>query len=129
MPLRRPAPQRSERRLGKQRGISLFGLLFWAVLLAFVGVVAAKTFPTVLEYYTVKRVIHKIALDNPGTVPAVRAEFDKAKQVEYSLNSISSADLVVTKDNDKLVISFAYDRQIDLFGPVFLLIKYEGNSN
>ena len=129
MPLRRPASPRSERRLGKQRGISLFGLLFWAVLLAFVGVVAAKTFPTVLEYYTIKRVIHKIAQDNPGTVPAVRAEFDKAKLVEYSLTSISSADLVVTKENEKLVISFAYDRQIDLFGPVYLLIKYEGNSN
>ena len=129
MPLRSPASPRSERRIGKQRGISLFGLLFWAVLLAFVGVVAAKTFPTVLEYYTIKRVIHKIAVDNPGTVPAVRAEFDKAKQVEYSLTSISSADLVITKDNDKLVISFAYDRQIDLFGPVYLLIKYEGNSN
>ncbi|MBV8504032.1 MAG: DUF4845 domain-containing protein [Paucibacter sp.] len=129
MPIRQPAVQCSERRLGKQRGVSLFGLLFWAILLAFVGVVAAKTFPTVLEYVTIKRVIHKIALDNPGTVPAVRAEFEKARQVEYSISSIASEDLVVTKENDKLVISFAYDRQIELFGPVFLLIKYEGNSN
>ena len=129
MTLRRPHMQCSERRLSKQRGISLFGLLFWAVLLSFVGVVLAKTFPTVLEYITIKRVIHKIAMDNPGTVPAVRAEFDKARQVEYGMTSISSGDLVVTKDNDKLVISFAYDKQVELFGPVNLLIKYEGNSN
>ena len=131
MSLRRPHLQCSERRLNRpqQRGISLIGLLFWAVLLSFVGVVAAKTFPTVLEYITIKRVIHKIALDNPGTVPAVRAEFDKARQVEYGITSISSGDLVVTKDNDKLVISFAYDKQVELFGPVNLLIKYEGNSN
>ena len=133
MSLRRPASPisqySSERRLGRQRGVSLFGLLFWAVLLSFVGVVLAKTFPTVLEYITIKRVIHKIALDNPGTVPAVRAEFDKARQVEYSIASISSGDLVVTKDNDKLVISFAYDKQIELAGPVNLLIKYEGDSN
>ncbi len=130
MSLRRPQLQcSSERRLNRQRGVSLIGLLFWAVLLSFVGVVAAKTFPTVLEYITIKRVIHKIALDNPGTVPAVRAEFDKARQVEYGITSISSGDLVVTKDNDKLVISFAYDKQVELFGPVNLLIKYEGNSN
>lgn len=129
MPLRRTVPLRRDRRPGKQRGISLFGLLFWAVLLSFVGVVAAKTFPTVLEYYTIKRVIHKIAQDNPGTVPAVRAEYDKARQVEYGIESVSSGDLVVTKDNDKLVISFAYDKQIELAGPVNLLIKYEGNSN
>ncbi len=126
---RRPASLRSERRPGRQRGISLFGLLFWAVLLSFVGVVAAKVFPTVLEYTTVKRIVHKIAQDNPATVPAVRAEFDKAKQVEYGIESVGSQDLVVTKDNEKLVISFAYDKQIELFGPVYLLIKYEGNSN
>jgi len=113
----------------RQRGISLIGLLFWGVVIAFVGVVAAKTFPTVLEYYTIKRVINRIVVSNPSTVPAVRAEFDRAKQVEYSIESISSADLVVTKDNEKLRISFAYDKQIELGGPVYLLIKYQGQSD
>ena len=81
------------------------------------------------EYYTIKRVVNRIVADNPSTVPAVRAEFDRAKQVEYSIESVSSSDLVVTKDNDKLQISFAYDKQIPLAGPVYLLIKYEGRSN
>ena len=122
--------RRVEHGARKQRGISLIGLLFWAVVLAFVGVTVAKVMPTVLEYITIKRVIHRIAQENPATVPAVRAEFDKAKTIEYSINSIGSQDLVVTKDNnDKLVISFAYDKQVEMFSPVFLLIKYEGNSN
>jgi hypothetical protein len=88
----------------------------------------ARVFPTVLEYYTIKRVIDRIAVANPATVPAVRAEFERAKQVEYSITSISAQDLVISKDNDKLKISFAYDKQVDLAGPVFLLIKYEGQS-
>ena len=121
--------QTTGNRKTKQGGISLVGLLFWGVVLAFGGVVAAKVFPTVLEYYTIKRVINRIVVSNPATVPAVRAEFDRAKQIEYSINSISSGDLVITKDNDKLQISFAYDKQIDLAGPVYLLIKYEGQSN
>jgi hypothetical protein len=112
-----------------QGGISLVGLLFWGVLIAFGGVVAAKTFPTVLEYYTIKRVINRIVLSNPGTVPAVRAEFDRAKEVEYSIASISSGDLVITKENEKLKISFAYDKEIPVAGPVYLLIKYEGQSD
>ena len=115
--------------LRKQRGVSLFGLLFWAIVLAFAGVTAAKVFPTVLEFITIKRIIHKIALDNPSTVPAARAEYEKAVTTQYSIDSITSQDLVVTKDNDKLVISFAYDKQVELFSPVFLLIKYQGNSN
>ena len=112
----------------RQRGISLFGLLFWGVLIAFTGVVLARVFPTVLEYYTIKRVVDRIAIANPATVPAVRAEFERSVQVEFSITSISAQDLVISKDNDKLQIAFAYDKQIDLAGPVFLLIKYEGKS-
>lgn len=112
----------------KQRGVSLFGLLFWGVLLAFVGVLGARVFPTVLEYYTIKRVINHIAATNPPTVPAVRADFEKAKSVEYSITSITGQDLVISKDNDKLVISFAYEKQVEMGGPVFLLLKYEGSS-
>ena len=118
---------RSSRR--RQGGISLVGLLFWAIVLAFAGLIVARVAPTLIEYYTLKRVISKIVADNPGTVPAVRADFDRARQVEYSIESINSQDLVVTKDNDQLVISFAYDKQVALFGPVSLLIHYEASTH
>ncbi len=119
----------SRNRKVHQGGISLVGLLFWGVVIACTFVVAAKVFPTVLEYYTIKKVIDRIVVNNPSTVPAVRAEFERSKQIEYSIVSLTAADLVITKENEKLRISFAYDKQIDLVGPVFLLIKYEGQSN
>ncbi|MCV2423077.1 DUF4845 domain-containing protein [Paucibacter sp. DJ2R-2] len=119
---------RDQRLQRGQRGVSLFGLLFWAVVLAFGGVVVARVIPTVLEFYTIQRVVDRIAASNPSTVPAVRAAFETAQQVEYSMVSIRSQDLVVSKENDKLQISFAYDKQVDLAGPVYLLIKYEGKS-
>ncbi|MEJ6005794.1 DUF4845 domain-containing protein [Paucibacter sp. AS339] len=112
----------------QQRGVSLLGLLFWGVVVAFAGVVAARVLPTVLEFYTIQRVVDRIAASNPATVPAVRADFERAQQVEYSMVSVAPKDLVVTKENDKLQISFAYDKQIELGGPVFLLIKYAGRS-
>jgi hypothetical protein len=34
----------------------------------------------------------------------------------------------VTKENDKLVVRFAYDKEVELFEPVFLLIKYRGEG-
>ncbi|MBL8278888.1 MAG: DUF4845 domain-containing protein [Pelomonas sp.] len=113
----------------RQRGLTLIGLLFWGGIVAVTAVVGMKVFPTVLEYYTVQRVVDRIAASNPPTVPAVRQDFDKAIQVEYSIQSIKSGDLVVTKDgNDKVVIEFAWDKEIDLFGPVYLMIKYRGKS-
>jgi len=127
-------PQMSRRRLmpsshHRQRGLSLIGLLFWGGVLAVVAVVGMKVFPTVLEYYTVKRVVNRIVAGNPSTVPQVRQEFDRATAIEYSIQSLKGSDLVVTKDgNDKVVIEFGWDKEIEVFGPVFLLIKYRGKS-
>ncbi|PZP27809.1 MAG: DUF4845 domain-containing protein [Roseateles depolymerans] len=122
----------SYRHLGSsrgQRGITLLGLLFWGVVIAASAVVLMKVFPTVLEYYTVQKIVDRIAASNPPTVPAARAEFDRSVQVEYSIQSLKSSDLQISKDgNDKVVIEFAYDKEIDLFGPVYLLIKYRGHS-
>jgi hypothetical protein len=61
-------------------------------------------------------------------VAEVRKAFDKQKDIEYSIDSISGKDLEVTKENDRLVIRFAYDKEVPLVEPVFLLIKYQGQS-
>ena len=41
---------------------------------------------------------------------------------------ISGKDLAITKENDRVVIGFAYNKEVPIAGPVFLLIKYEGRS-
>ena len=45
-----------------------------------------------------------------------------------SISSISGRDLSITKENDQVVIGFAYDKEIPVMGPVYILIKYEGRS-
>lgn len=122
----RPRPPRPPRRA--QRGISLFGLLFWAIVIGFVGYIAVVVFPTVNEYFTIKRAVDKIAAEAPATVPEVRSAFERQRAIEYSISSISGQDLDITKENDRLVISFAYEKEIPIAGPVYLLLKYEGSS-
>jgi hypothetical protein len=87
-----------------------------------------RVLPTLNEYFTIQRAIKKIAADSPSTVPEVRSAFEKQKDIEYSITSISAKDLVVTKENDKVVIKFAYDKEVEIVKPVYLLIKYEGGS-
>jgi len=111
-----------------QRGISLLGLLFWAVLIGFVAVVGLKTFPSVNEYLTIQRSVNQIAKTSAASVPEIRIAFDKQKEIEYSITSISGKDLEITKENDKVVIGFSYDKEVPLYGPVSLLIHYQGRS-
>jgi hypothetical protein len=112
----------------RQRGVTLFGLLFWAVLIGMVALVGMRVLPTMNEYFTILRAVNKAAKEGGSTVPEIRAAFEKQKEIEYSISSIGGKDLSITKENDKVVVSFAYDKEIELVTPVYLLIKYEGRS-
>ena len=112
----------------RQRGVTLFGLMFWAILIGITALVVMRVLPTVNEYYTIQRAVDKIAKEGGTTVPEIRAAFEKQKQIEYSISSISGKDLQITKENEQVVVSFAYDKEIELMPPVYLLIKYEGRS-
>jgi len=111
-----------------QRGMTLFGLMFWGLLVGFVGYLLVRTLPTVNEYLTIQRTVEQVARLQPATVAEARQAFDKQKDVEFSISSVSGKDITVTKENDKVVIGFAYDKLVPIYGPVFILIKYEGRS-
>jgi hypothetical protein len=113
---------------GAQRGVSLFGLLFWAIVIGFVALVGMRVIPAVGEYFTIQRAVNKAMVEGGNTVPGIRAAFERQKEVEYSIKSIDGKDLDITKENDRVVIHFAYEKEIEVAGPVFLLIKFEGRS-
>ena len=112
----------------QQRGLTLFGLMFWALLIGFAAYVLVRVLPTINEYTTIQRAVEKIAATQPATVAEARQAFDRQRDLEYSISAITSKDLQVTKENDKVVIAFAYDKEIPIYGPVYILIKYEGRS-
>jgi hypothetical protein len=113
---------------GRQRGVTLFGLLFWALLIGFGAYLVLRVFPTVNEFLTIRSAVQKIAAQQPSTVAEVRTAFDRQKDIEYSITSISGKDLLITKEDDRVVVAFAYDKLIPIYGPVYLLVKYEGRS-
>ena len=115
-------------RRGRQRGITLFGLMIWAIVIGFGALLAMRVLPTVNEYFTILRAVNKVAKEGGSTVPEIRTAFQRTKDIEYSITSIGPEDLKITKENDKVVVSFAYDKEIELMAPVYLLIKYEGRS-
>lgn len=109
----------------RQRGISFLGMLFVGGVLAVTGVVLMQVAPTLIEYQAVTKAANK-AKDG-GSVAEVRSLFDKAAQID-DIKSISGKDLDVTKEGDKVVVHFAYEREVHLAGPAWLTLKYTGRS-
>jgi hypothetical protein len=114
--------------ISRQRGVTLLGLMFWAIIIASVALVTMKVLPSVNEFYTIQKAVNKLVKEGGTTVPEIRSAFDKQRDIEYSIQSIGGKDLDISKENDKLVIRFAYDKEIQLVEPVYLLIKYSGQS-
>jgi Domain of unknown function (DUF4845) len=108
-----------------QRGVSFLGLLVVGGFLAMAGVIAAQVFPTFLEYQAITKAANKASLGS--TVAEVRNLFDRQSAVD-DFKSVTGKDLEVTKEGDKIVVSFAYSREIHLAGPAYLVLKYAGRS-
>lgn len=112
-----------------QRGVTLFGLLFWAVVVGLTAIVIMKVVPAVTEYRTVVGMVNKVAQTGGSTIPEIRSAFERERQIQYGVESISGADLDISKSQDgKLIVAFAYDREIELMAPVYLLFKFKGES-
>ena len=113
-----------------QRGLTLFGLLIWAVFISFLGLMAIRVWPSLNEYITIQQAVTRImkADSRPSTAAEVRKAFDHQRDVEYAISTLKGADLEIETVNDRLQTTFAYEKEIPIFGPVFLLIKYSGGA-
>jgi hypothetical protein len=109
----------------QQRGISLIGLLFVGSVLGAGVLVGLQVAPTVIEYLAVQKAVNKAAVGT--TVADVRSIFDKAAQID-DIRSISGQDLEISKQGDRVIVGFAYQREIHLSGPAYLVLKYKGSS-
>lgn len=109
----------------RQRGMSIITLIFILAVLAAVGAVALKAFPSVMEYQAVLKAVNRSK--DEGTPAEVRKAFDRAAQID-DIRSIEGKDLLIAKEGDTTVVSFAYQKEFHMFGPAWLTLKYEGQS-
>jgi lipopolysaccharide export LptBFGC system permease protein LptF len=109
----------------RQRGLSFIGLVLTAAIVVFVFVVGARVVPTVIEHQAILKAVEKAKTGT--TVAEVRTIFDKAANID-DITSIKAGDLDISKEGDKVVVAFAYNKEIELFGNAYLLIKYQGRS-
>lgn len=110
----------------QQRGASLLGMLIVGIVLVLGAVVVAQVVPTFLEYQAILKATKKVANEG-GTIVEIRNSFDKAQNID-DFKAISGKDLDVSKNGDKVVVSFSYQKEIPLGGPAYLLLKYAGSS-
>ncbi len=112
-------------RAAHQRGISFIGLVFVAAVLGCLGVVIAQVIPTLIEYQAIDKAANKAKVGT--TVPEVRAIFNRAQAID-DFKSVTGKDLEIKKVGEKVVVSYSYERELPLFDPAYLTLKYKGET-
>lgn len=110
----------------RQSGMSIITLMVLGVIAGFLIMIGLKVFPTVNELLTIRRLVDKAAQAG-GSVTEIQSTFDRGAQID-TVSAIQGRDLVISREGDKTVVSFAYEKKIELFGPASLLLEYKGSS-
>jgi hypothetical protein len=112
--------------LSRQRGMSLVGLIFIGLIVVALLALGFKLVPAVVEYIAIERAVQKIK-NEATTVRDIQAAFERHATID-DITSISSRDLDITKEGDRIVISYAYQKKIPILDNVSLVIDFAGTT-
>ncbi|HXF45996.1 MAG TPA: DUF4845 domain-containing protein [Burkholderiaceae bacterium] len=110
----------------RQSGLSLVGLLFIGLIVVVLLLLGAKLVPAIVEYIAIERAVQKIKNEG-STVAEIRAAFERHATID-DIKSITARDLDITKEGDRIVISYAYQYNIQLLDNVRLVIDFSGTT-
>lgn len=113
-----------------QSGLTLSGMLLTLIVVAIVIVLGMRVIPDVVEYGKIVSVVKTLARD-PDLRQASPADIRRAyenRAIVDNIKSVGPQDLDISKEDGKLVLSFAYTKRVPVAGPVSLLIDFEGSS-
>lgn len=114
----------------QQKGLTLIGLIFVSFILVIVVLLVAKVVPAVIEYWNIVKVLN--VMDSQGdlrgaSIADVRKSFDRRAIID-NITEVAGKDLIVTRQGDRYVVGFKYEKRLPLFANVSLLIDFQGSS-
>jgi len=110
----------------RQRGLSLIGVFLVGIIVVALIALGFRVVPAVVEYIAIERAVQKIKNEG-STVRELQAAFDRHATID-DITSISSRDLDITKEGDRIVISYAYAKKVPITDNVSLVIDFSGTT-
>ncbi len=116
--------------MGKQRGVSLSGLIVTLAILAFIGVLGAKMLPSYIEFFAVKKILLAMEKngETKGTVRDIRNAFDRRNTIE-GVQSVNGEDLDISKDESgETVVSANWSVKVPMVSNISACIDFSATT-
>ena len=110
----------------RQRGLSMLGFLFVAVVAVTCVMIGFRVMPAYIEHYSIQKAM-KQALEEAKDVNStaeIRAAFQRHADAGY-IESISGKDIDVVKTRNEVTASASWTRKLPMVANVSLLLEFE----
>ncbi len=115
----------------QQRGLSMLGFLFVAMMLIFVAMLAMKLVPAYIEFFSVKKILNTMGQQSDLKSKSnadIRNDFIKRANVSY-VTVVKPEDLTIDRKNGGLVVSADYVFRSKLVGNVSIVVDFSASSD
>ena len=115
----------------QQRGLTMIGFLFVAVVLVMIALLAMKLVPAYIEYFSVKKILATMGQESELKSMSnadIRLDFSKRAQVGY-VTVVKPEDISIDRHGAVPVISADYTFRTKLVGNVSLVVDFSASSD
>jgi hypothetical protein len=115
----------------KQRGVSMVGFLFVAVMLVMIAMLAMKLVPAYVEFFSVKKILATMGRHSElrsMSNAEIRGDFAMRASVGYT-SVVKPEDITIDRRGGIPVISADYTFRTPLVGNISLVVDFSASSD
>ena len=113
----------------RQRGLSMIGFLFVAVVVVVCVMIGFRVTPAYIEYYSVNKALERALYEakDLNSATEIRKSFDRYADSGY-IESVTGKDVEVVKTKNEVTASASWTRKLPLVGNASLLLDFEASA-
>lgn len=115
----------------QQRGLTMIGFLFAAVVLVFAAMLAMKLVPAYIEFFSVKKILAAMGEESDlksKSNAEIRSDFSRRANVGY-VTAVKPEDIVIERRNNATIVSIEYAFRAKLLGNTSLIADFHASTD
>ena len=109
----------------KQAGLTMTGFLFFAAVVLVVALLAFRTVPAYMEYYTVQKALDNALLEAPDpTLFNVRRAMERKLNADY-VDAVTAKDVELSRTGNTITASVSWQKKLPLVYNASLLLEFD----
>jgi Tfp pilus assembly major pilin PilA len=113
----------------RERGITLIGFIFVAIVVVTVALIGFRVLPAYIEYYSVQKALQTALDDSPtGNLAEIRRAFDRKLSAGY-VESVRPTDIQVSRQGNVITASIEWQRVLHMIGNASILLEFDATAS